>query len=112
MDSTAIKLFIFITIVGSLGFTVRHYKNAYEEAKDRYEKAEAAVAVMKEEKDKLAIALEAQEQATAEAQMNKKVVYRTIQKEVAKDEKARDWYGSPVPASLVRVLQNGGTNHD
>lgn len=79
----------------------------------RAQTAEASVNALTEEKARLSAALEAQEQATAEAQANRKIVYRTVKEEVAKDETARDWYNTPVPPSLVRVLQGAGAEkHD
>lgn len=88
--------------VGELHKTVQSWQ-------ERAQSAESALAVMVEEKSRLTNALAAQEQATAEAQANRKIVYRTVKEEVSKDETARSWYNSPVPPSLVRVLQGAGT---
>jgi len=80
---------------------------------ERAKSAESALAAMVEEKARLTSALEAQEQATAEAQANRKIVYRTVKEEISKDETARDWYNAPVPSTLIRVLQgNGAAAHD
>ena len=94
-------------------YTVENLEKASQEWRQRAQTAEASLGVMMEEKARLTSALEAQEQATAKAQADRKIVYRTVQKEVAKDESARDWYNAPVPPSLVRVLQGAGAeSHD
>lgn len=67
--------------------------------------AEASLAVALTEKQKLTDALEAQERATQDALSHKQVIYRTVQKEIAKDENARDWYNASVPAGIVRLLK-------
>lgn len=93
--------------------TVENLQKASQKWQERAQSAETALATMVEEKARLTAALEAQEQATAEAQANRKIVYRTVKEEVAKDETARDWYNAPVPPSLVRVLQGAGAKkHD
>lgn len=93
--------------------TVEKLEKASQNWQLRAQTAENAVATMMEEKARLSAALEAQEEATAKAQANRKIVYRTVKEEVAKDETARDWYNTPVPTSLVRVLQgNGAEKHD
>ena len=104
-----------VVVLGSflVCFVIRscHFEGKYKEALDRAETAEHSVSVLQSEKERLETALEAQEKATAEAQENRKVVYKTVQKEVAKDETARAWYGSPIPESLIRVLKaNAGAN--
>ena len=114
------KVIGFITLCAILGgfygwhnHTVEKLQKTSHEWQERAQSAEAALSSMLEEKARLTAALEAQEQATAEAQTNRKIVYRTVKEEVAKDEKARDWYNSPVPPSLVRVLQGAGAEkHD
>ena len=113
----AIRFLALCAIIGGLyGYhthTVEQLEKTSQEWQQRAQTAEASVAGLMEEKARLSSALEAQEQATAEAQANRKIVYRTVQKEVAKDESARDWYNSPVPPSLVRVLQGAGAEkHD
>ena len=92
--------------------TTEKLQKTSQEWQERAQNAETALAAIVEEKARLTAALEAQEQATAEAQANRKIVYRTVKEEVAKDETARAWYDTPVPSSLVRVLQNGAANHD
>lgn len=92
--------------------TVEELQKASQKWQERAQSAEAALASMVEEKARLTAALEAQEQATAEAQANRRIVYRTVKEEVAKDETARTWYDAPVPSSLIRVLQNGTASHD
>lgn len=88
-----------------------YFKSEYEDAVKRAEEAEKTVITLKESQEKLALALEDQQRATQEAQSQTKVVYKTIQKEVAKDATARDWYHTAVPESLVRVLKaNAGAN--
>ena len=86
--------------------TTEKLEKTSQEWQERAQKAESALSSMIEEKARLAAALEAQEQATAEAQANRRIVYRTVKEEVAKDETARAWYDAPVPSSLIRVLQN------
>ena len=104
----------FVFVVGlALSFMVRscYYENEYDKAKQRAEEAEKTVITLKESQEKLTLALEDQQRATQEAQSQTKVVYKTIQKEVAKDATARDWYHTAVPESLVRVLKaNAGAN--
>lgn len=101
-----------------LGFWVYHdncigrLENSLQSQRERAEQAEAALAISRAEKERLESALTAQEQATAEAQASRKVIYRTVQKEVAQDATARDWYNTPVPASLVRVFKQGGSGND
>ena len=92
--------------------TTEKLQKTSQEWQERAQKAESALSSMIEEKARLTAALEAQEQATAEAQANRKIVYRTVKEEVAKDETARAWYDAPVPSSLIRVLQNGAASHD
>ena len=88
-----------------------YYHREYEKALARAEAAEREVTVLKLSEEKLTLALEDQQRATQEAQSQTKVVYKTIQKEVAKDATARDWYHTAVPESLVRVLKaNAGAN--
>ena len=87
-------------------------KQERDKALRRAEQAEQDLAVANDAKERLETALKAQEQATANAQANRKVVYRTIQKEVAQDENARNWYNAPVPASFVRVLTEKGSSND
>jgi hypothetical protein len=114
------KVLGFISLCAILGgfygyhtHTVGELQKASQKWQERAQSAEAALASMVEEKARLTAALEAQEQATAEAQANRKIVYRTVKEEVAKDETARDWYNAPMPPSLVRVLQGAGAKkHD
>ena len=114
------KIIRFLALCAILGglygyhiYTVEKLEKTSQNWQQRAQIAEATVATMMEEKARLSAALEAQEQATAEAQANRKIVYRTVKEEVAKDESARDWYNSPVPPSLVRVLQGAGAEkHD
>lgn len=114
------KVLGFISLCAILGgfygyhaHTVEELQKTSQKWQERAQSAEAALASMVEEKARLTAALEAQEQATAEAQANRKIVYRTVKEEVAKDETARDWYNAPVPPSLVRVLQGAGAKkHD
>ena len=113
----AIRFLALCAVVGGLygyhAHTVEQLEKTSQKWQLRAQTAEATVATMMEEKARLSAALEAQEQATAEAQAKRKIVYRTVKEEVAKDETARDWYNSPVPSSLVRVLQgNGAEKHD
>jgi hypothetical protein len=93
-------------------YTVEELQKTSHEWQERAQSAESTLAVMVEEKARLTNALTAQEQATAEAQANRKIVYRTVKEEISKNETARDWYNSPVPSSLVRVLQAGDASHD
>lgn len=109
----------FIALCAILGGFYGYYVHTVEELQkasqgwqERAQNAETALSSMLEEKARLTAALEAQEQATAEAQANRKIVYRTVKEEVAKDETARAWYDAPVPSSLVRVLQSGTASHD
>ena len=97
---------------GYHGRTVAELQKTAQNWQERAQNAESALAAMTEEKARLMSALEAQEQATAKAQADKKIVYRTIKEEVAKNETARDWYNGPVPDSFVRMLQNGNASHD
>ena len=87
-------------------------KDERDKALRRAEQAEQDLAVANDAKKRLETALEVQEHATAEAQANRKVVYRTVQKEVAQDENARNWYNAPVPVSFVRVLTEKGSSND
>lgn len=113
----AIRFLALCAILGGLygyhTYTVEKLEKTSQDWQQRAQTAEAAAATLLEEKVRLSAALEAQEQATAEAQANRKIVYRTVKEEVAKDETARDWYNAPVPPSLVRVLQGAGAEkHD
>lgn len=85
-------------------------ENALQNQTRRAERAEAELVIARTEKERLETALHLQEQATAEAQSNRKVIYKTVQKEVAQDATARDWYNTPVPASLLRVFKGGHGN--
>lgn len=112
------KVLGFIALCAILGCFYGYHEYRVEELQktalewqERAQTAESALAVMVEEKARLTSALSEQEKATAEAQAKRKVVYRTVKEEIAKDENARSWYDSPVPSSLVRVLQ-GGADHD
>lgn len=104
-------LALVIASFAAVGFRSCYYEKQFEEATQRAEKAENDLAVLKVEREKLELALEDQQRATQEAQSQTKVVYKTIQKEVAKDATARDWYHTAVPESLIRVLKaNAGAN--
>ena len=112
-----IRFLALCAIVGGLygyhTYKVENLEKVSQSWQLRAQTAEASCAALMEEKARLSAALEAQEEATAQAQANRKIVYRTVKEEVAKDETARDWYNSPVPPSLVRVLQgNGADKHD
>lgn len=113
------KLFGFLALCAILGgfygyhnLRVEELEKSAQQWQERAKTAESAIASMLEEKARLTSALEAQEQATAEAQANRKVVYRTIKEEVAKNETARDWYYSPVPDTLIRVLQGSSAERN
>lgn len=99
-------LTLVIGLVACLAIRSWYYRHEYEKAVERAEEAEKTVSVLKEAQEKMALALEDQQRAVQEAQSHTKVVYKTIQKEVAKDATARDWYHSPVPDALVRVLKS------
>ena len=94
------------------GSCIDKLEKALETERSRAEQAEAELAIAKTEKERLETALKMQEQATAEAQASRKVIYRTVQKEVAQDATVRDWYATPVPASLLRVLKQQGGGND
>ena len=79
---------------------------------ERAETAESDLATAKADLASLKTAMQLQEQALQAAQAKRKVIYRSVQKEVATDETVRGWYGTPVPDSLVRVLQGNGTKND
>lgn len=79
---------------------------------ERAKTAEEQLSVLQLEKDRLQSALATQEQATQDALQKRRVVYRSVQAEVAKDETARDWYNAPVPDSLVRLLKSPGGQND
>ena len=83
-----------------------YYEEQFEEATQRADKAEKDLAVLNVEREKLELALEEQQRATVEAQTNKKIVYKTIQKEVQTDATARDWYNAPIPAGFARLLKD------
>lgn len=100
-------LLLVIGLVAGLAIRSWYYRHEYEKAAARAEEAEKTVSVLKEAQEKMALALEDQQRAVQEAQSHTKVVYKTIQKEVAKDATARDWYRTAVPESLVRVLKSG-----
>ena len=114
------KTVLFLAACAALGGFYAYFDYKLEIAEknaqtwqERARNAESALSSLMEEKARLTAALEAQEEATAQAQANRKIVYKTVKEEVAKDETARDWYNSPVPPSLVRVLQgNGAEKHD
>ena len=89
-------------------YKVENLEKAAQIACKRAETAEGDLAEERKANDALREALALQEKATADALASRKVVYRTVQKEVARDEKARDWYNSPVPDSLVRIVRQGG----
>ena len=86
--------------------TVEGLQASLAEMETRAKTAEASLAVAQAEKQRLTDALEEQEKATQDALSHKQVIYRTVQKEIAKDENARDWYNSPVPAGIVRLLKD------
>lgn len=105
-----IALLVFVVVsFAAVGFRSCYYEKQFEEATQRAEKAENDLAVLRVEREKLELALEDQQRATVEAQMNKKVVYKTIQKEVQTDATARDWYNAPVPAGFVRLLKDNAS---
>lgn len=107
-----VKLALLAFVVASfaaVGFRSCYYEKQFEEATQRAEKAENDLAVLRVEREKLELALEDQQRATVEAQMNKKVVYKTIQKEVQTDATARDWYNAPVPAGFARLLKDNAS---
>ena len=89
--------------------STNYYRIQRDEAETRAETAEKALFVLKTEREKLELALEDQQRATAEAQMNKKIVYKTIQKEVQTDATARDWYSAPIPAGFTRLLKDNAS---
>lgn len=74
--------------------------------------AQAQLAVSRQESESLKTALEEQQKATADALSRKTVIYRAVQKEVAKDETARDWYDAPVPAGITELLRKNGAVND
>lgn len=88
-------------------FRSAYYESAYKEAQKRAETAEEKAATLEREKQKLGDALAEQEKATVEAQNNRRVVYRTVQKEVSSNADSRDWYNTAVPVGFVRVLKDG-----
>ncbi len=85
--------------------TVAGLQSSLADMEQRATTAEASLAVALTEKQRLTDALEAQERATQDALAHKQVIYRTVQKEIAKDENARDWYNASVPAGIVRLLK-------
>ena len=106
-----ILLLVMLAVTAAAGLSAKHFKDARDAALARAEKAEATLAVEMEARAKITDALERQEKATAEAQSARTVVYRTVQKEVAKDETARDWYHAPIPAGFSKLLKDGAS-HD
>ena len=91
----------------ALCWACNYYRGLYKEEHERAVKAEEKAATLEREKQKLGDALAEQEKATAEAQNNRRVVYRTVQKEVSSNADSRDWYNTAVPAGFVRVLKDG-----
>lgn len=107
-----VKLALLALVIASfaaVGFRSCYYEKQFEEATQRAEKAENDLAALKVEREKLELALEDQQRATVEAQAQKKIVYKTIQKEVQTDATARDWYNAPVPAGFVRLLKDNAS---
>lgn len=107
-----VKLALLVLVIASfvaVGFRSCYYEKQFEEATQRAEKAENDLAVLKVEREKLELALEEQQRATVEAQAQKKIVYKTIQKEVQTDATARDWYNAPVPAGFARLLKDNAS---
>ena len=110
------KAVLFLVFCATLGGLYGYFdhkvgiaEKSAQEWQERAKNAESALSTMVEEKARLTAALEAQEEATAQAQANRKVVYRTIKEEVAKSETARDWYNTAIPPALAGVLQGNGT---
>ena len=104
-----------VVLGGFYGWHSYYVAELQKEAQNWQERAKTAeeqLSVLQLEKDRLQKALTVQEQATQDALAKRRVVYRSVQAEVAKDETARDWYNSPVPGSLVRLLKSSGGQND
>ena len=93
-------------------YTVGKLEKDVQEWRTEAQTAQAKLAVMTQEKESLELALQKQEQLTSEAMNKKTVIYRAVQKEVAKDETARDWYDAPVPSGITELLRANGAGHD
>ena len=99
-----------LLLAGSLAFGWHvHVVGSLEESlareTERAEKAETALATALEAKAKLETAVAGLESAVSAAQQKRTVVYREVQKEVAKDEASRDWYNAPLPAGIRGLLK-------
>lgn len=93
-------------------YTVGKLEKDVLEWRTEAQSAQAQLAVAKREKESLEQALEEQQKATVVALSKRTVIYRAVQKEVAKNESARDWYNSPVPAGITGLLRENGTGND
>lgn len=98
---TVVLCVAFTTLLSAV-VVMRSQRNA---ALARAEKAEREAATLMDERDRLNTALSAQEKLITEAQSKRKVVYKTVQKEVLKDATARDWYGTAIPAGFASLLK-------
>ena len=94
-------------------YTVENLQKDVEKWRGEVQTAQAELAVMRVEREKLEQALAEQQQATADAMQKKTVIYRAVQKEVANDAQTKNWYDSPVPASITELLNaSASTSHD
>ena len=93
-------------------YTVRELEKSLQNWREQAQIAQADLAAAKEDKRRLEIALSEQEKAVTEAQSKRTVIYRTVKEEISKDENARDWYGTPVPDGISRLLKDSGSHGD
>lgn len=68
--------------------------------------AEASLAEALSAKERLEATVASLEQSVKEAQQKRTVIYKEVQKEVAKDEASRNWYDAPLPDGIRRVLKS------
>lgn len=103
--SYIVSIALAVAMCGSAA-TAYYYKGKSDDAIARAEKAEAERDAAKQERDKMEIALSEQEKAVLQAQMKQKVVYKAVKQEVEKDATSRDWFNSPVPDGMRRLLED------